>query len=164
MHALCTVASLHSRPERLQLIWHRPHASPSSRSYGAAMRGRKPATIVPGNGPGNLSRAPAWLAKDAKAEWRRVAPILAERKTLTEADLGCLEAYCAAIGLMRAAQREIDEHGLTIGSRKHPAVAIQSDAMTQARQLAAELGLTPVSRSRPAVRDDDAAQDLSWMG
>ena len=120
------------------------------------MRGRKPDAIVGASRTVDaVPRAPAWLARDAKAEWKRVAPILTERRTLTEADLGCLEAYCAAIGLMRAAQRQIDAEGLTMGSRKHPAVAIQSDAMTQARQLAAELGLTPVSRSRPAIRDDD---------
>lgn len=82
----------------------------------------------------------------------------------TEADLGTLEAYCVAIGLMRPAQREIDAHGLTMDSRKHPAVATQCDALTQARQLAAELGLTPVSRSRPALRKDDASEDLSFLG
>jgi phage terminase small subunit len=32
-------------------------------------------------------------------------------------------------------------------------------AMVTARQLAAELGLTPVSRSRPAVRDNDDTDD-----
>ncbi|WP_206436959.1 P27 family phage terminase small subunit [Paracoccus haematequi] len=31
---------------------------------------------------------------------------------------------------------------------------LQDKAMASARQLAAELGLTPVSRSRPAIRED----------
>ena len=43
--------------------------------------------------------------------------------------------------------------------KRNPAVGIQSDAMTRARLLAAELGLTPVSRSRPAIRDDDPEDD-----
>jgi P27 family predicted phage terminase small subunit len=129
------------------------------------MRGRKPEGIVTGTSTVlEAPRAPAWLAKHARAEWKRVSPILTERRTLTDADLGCLEAYCAAVGLMRLAQKTIDAEGLTMGSRKHPAVAIQADAMTQVRQLAAELGLTPVSRSRPAMRDDDTDQAGGDLG
>jgi phage terminase small subunit len=36
---------------------------------------------------------------------------------------------------------------------------MQNQAMQTARQLAAELGLTPASRSRPAVRNDDKDDD-----
>ncbi len=43
--------------------------------------------------------------------------------------------------------------------KRNPAVGIQSDAMTRARLLAAELGLTPVSRSRPANPDDEEDED-----
>ena len=38
--------------------------------------------------------------------------------------------------------------------RPHPAIRVQHSAFTNARQLAAEMGLTPVSRSRPALNDD----------
>ena len=51
-----------------------------------------------------------------------------------------------------------------MGNRKHPAVAIENDASTQARLLAAELGLTPVSRSRPAMRDDQPDDDADDLG
>lgn len=107
---------------------------------------------------------PDWLSDDARAEWTRVVPILVERKILTEADLASLENYCVSIGTIREAERDIREYGLVVrtekGARKNPAIAIQSDAMTRARLLAAELGLTPVSRSRPAVRNDDADDGL----
>ncbi|RWF07315.1 MAG: phage terminase small subunit P27 family, partial [Mesorhizobium sp.] len=71
------------------------------------MRGRKPAGIVAGTSPvTKVPPAPTWLSKDAKAEWRRVAPILVnERKVLTEADLGTLESYCIATGTVREAHR-----------------------------------------------------------
>jgi len=108
--------------------------------------------------------APDWMSDDAKAEWGRVIAILVDRRILTEADLASLENYCVSIGTIREAERDIREHGLVIrtekGARKNPAIAIQSDAMTRARLLAAELGLTPVSRSRPSVRNDDADDDL----
>jgi P27 family predicted phage terminase small subunit len=119
------------------------------------MRGRKPATIVNGSSPvTEVPRPPSYLPKDAKAEWRKVAPILVvERQTLTEADLATLENYCLAVGTMRAPQRIINAEGLvTAASKRHPAFGIQNAAQTTQRLCAAELGLTPVSRSRPAVR------------
>ncbi|MFG1282285.1 phage terminase small subunit P27 family [Xanthobacter autotrophicus] len=125
------------------------------------MRGRKPATINPGTSSvEKVPAPPAWLSKDAKAEWKRVAPILInERRTLTIADLSMLANYCTAVGQVAEAARIVSKEGLTVasptGPKKHPAVAIRSDGMTQARQIAAELGLTPASRSRPAMRDND---------
>lgn len=132
------------------------------------MRGRKPSAIAPGSSPVNdVPAPPAWLSKDAKAEWERVAPILiTERRTLTVADLSMLANYCTAVGQVAEAARIIGKEGLTFmsasGPKKHPAVAIRSDGMTQARQIAGELGLTPASRSRPAMRDDngDDVSDL----
>ncbi|MDR4306564.1 phage terminase small subunit P27 family [Chelatococcus sambhunathii] len=128
------------------------------------MRGRKPAAIVSGSATvAATPRAPTWLSPDAKAEWKRVAPILAERGTLTEADLGTLESYVTATGIVREAQRAITRDGLITatpdGPKRHPAFGIMNAAMTTARLCAAELGLTPVSRSRPSIREDHADDD-----
>jgi P27 family predicted phage terminase small subunit len=124
------------------------------------MRGRKPDQIQSDQDAiANVPAPPAWLSKDGKAEWRRIMPLLVERRILTDADMGSVEAYCTATGLVREMQRTIAREGAIIdtprGPRKHPAIAVQSDAMNRARLLAAELGLTPVSRSRPSVRDDE---------
>ncbi len=122
------------------------------------MRGRKPASIVTGSHPvTDVPAPPAYLPKDAKAEWRRVAPILVlERKTLTLADLPTLENYCIAVGTMREARRLLNAEGLVrADGKRHPAYGILHNAQTDQRLAAAELGLTPVSRSRPAIREDD---------
>lgn len=127
------------------------------------MRGRKPASIVSGSNPvTEIPRPPSYMSKDAKAEWRKIAPILiTERKTLTEADLATLENYCLATGTMRQAQRILNLEGLvTAAGKRHPAFGIMNAAQTTQRLCAAELGLTPVSRSRPAVRSDDDSEDL----
>jgi P27 family predicted phage terminase small subunit len=115
------------------------------------------------------TRPPDWLSMEAKAEWRRVMPMLEKRRILTDADRGSLENYCCAIGTVREMERTLQAEGhvYTVKGipKKHPAVAIRSDALTQARLLAAELGLTPVSRSRPKVREDpDAQDDLFGLG
>jgi phage terminase small subunit len=44
------------------------------------------------------------LSADGKGEWRRVVPLLIERRILTDADL---ESYCVAIGSMREARTKI---------------------------------------------------------
>ncbi|MGK7661957.1 MULTISPECIES: phage terminase small subunit P27 family [unclassified Marinovum] len=104
--------------------------------------------------------APDWLSAHARAEWARVMPILVKRRILTDADLGSMESYCIAIGTVREMETHLQDHGHVLTDiegrmKRNPAVGIQSDAMTRARLLAAELGLTPVSRSRPAIRDDE---------
>lgn len=137
------------------------------------MRGTKPHIKIERDALEELP-APDWLAEEARAEWARILPILAKRRILTEADLGTFENYCMAMGTVREMEREIQKLGhvqkvykldkegnsLLIGIRKNPAVSIQSDAMTRARLLAAELGCTPVSRSRPSVDDNDGDDDL----
>lgn len=127
------------------------------------MRGRKPAGIVAGTSPvTKVPPAPAWLSKDAKAEWRRVAPILVnERKVLTEADLGTLESYCIATGTVREAHRTLNRDGLVVAGKRHPAFGMMNAAQTTARLCAAELGLTPVSRSRPAIREESNDSDFA---
>lgn len=122
---------------------------------GCVVRGAKPA-IKPAAAPAKAGTAPSWLSKDAKAEWRRVMPLLVERRILTDADLGSLENYCVAVGRVREIEKIIQKMGV------EPAhFRMQNAAIQTARQLAAELGLTPVSRSRPAVDDNGEGDDDS---
>jgi P27 family predicted phage terminase small subunit len=138
------------------------------------VRGAKPHLVVDNDAVKRVPPAPGWLSADAKKEWRRVMPLLVERKILTTADLASFENYCTAIGQIREMERHLQKHGhvfeafrenndgelVSLGMKRNPAVGIQADAMTRSRLLAAELGLTPVSRSRPAIRDEDDDDSL----
>jgi P27 family predicted phage terminase small subunit len=117
------------------------------------MKGRKPELVAQRNPVGNVQCPPPWLSELAKAEWRRVTPELTMRRILTCADLGSLENYCIAIGRVR----ELEE--LLSAGIDPKLFRMQDQAIKTARQLAAELGLTPVSRSRPAVRDNNQDDD-----
>jgi P27 family predicted phage terminase small subunit len=101
--------------------------------------------------------APDWLAEDARAEWDRVMPILNDRKILTDADLGNLENYCVCIGRVRQMEGKIQIEADPEMMLK--LIRVQDKAMASARQLGAELGLTPVSRSRPSVREKEEGDD-----
>ena len=120
------------------------------------MRGRKPELAGASDGLTKPIAAPSWLSKYSKAEWRRVIPELAKRRILTPADFGSLESYCIAVGRIRELEK------LLRAGIDPKLFRMQDKAMVTARQLAAELGLTPVSRSRPSIRDDNE-DDLSFM-
>jgi P27 family predicted phage terminase small subunit len=94
--------------------------------------------------------APTWLGDNAKAEWRRVAPVLHSRGVVGPDTMRGLEAYCVAVGQMRDCESLIRLQGLIIaganGPVPHPAVKVQQSSMRLARQLAADLGLGVTKR------------------
>lgn len=123
-----------------------------------ATRGRKPATIpAASDALDRTPAAPAWLSAYAKAEWKRVAPILVSRGTLTKGDLGQFESYCAAAG----SARQIAEALATMPLPDPKLGGLQIRFATLARQLAAEFGLSPVARTRigTGTADDDDGDD-----
>jgi P27 family predicted phage terminase small subunit len=125
------------------------------------MKGTKPILVVDNNPVKKSPPAPSWLSAEAKKEWRRVTPILIERRILTTADLGGLENYCVCIGRIREVEAQMQ---MTNGAEARGALfRIQDKAMMTAMRYAAELGLPPVSRSRPSIRDDsDADTATPW--
>lgn len=118
------------------------------------MKGVKPAPRTDKDAITYTKRVPEWLSPDAKREWRRIMPLLIERKILTDADMGSVENYCVSIARVREIERLIQSEGLSA-----PLFRMQDKAAATARQLAAELGLTPVSRSRPMISDDAEPED-----
>lgn len=116
------------------------------------MKGTKPELRSDSLSLDSVLPAPEWLGEKARGEWARVMPILTERRILTEADLGNLENYCVAAGRVREFEGAIQTEADTELMLK--LFRAQDKAMSSARQLSAELGLTPVSRSRPAIRED----------
>lgn len=121
-------------------------------------RGVKPQIILPSSAV-EIGRPPSWLGKEAKREWKRIAPILNDRKVLTEGDLGTVQSYCVAFGVMVQAQKQINKDGILLRDKKHPALGTLNAAQTTMRLAANELGLTPISRSRAALRDDNQDDD-----
>lgn len=99
---------------------------------------------------------PPELAGDrvARAEWRRLAPILRAARQITEADRGLLITLCLEWSRYRAAARlarallVTTHNGYTTA---HPAVGIARNTAALCLKLWAELGCTPSSRTRVAT-------------
>lgn len=117
------------------------------------LRGVKP-SLAPDRAPlTKAPPAPKWMTDEARAEWKRIMPRLIEDRIITRADLTGVENYCVAVGRVR----EIEALFRTSGLDK-VLFGMQNRAMQTARQLAAEYGLSPVSRARVgsgATDDDD---------
>ena len=133
----------------------------------------KPAPLMP--------KCPSWVDGIGKKEWQRVAPMLHRLGLLTEADGMTLAFYCDQYSLFRRAREALRarpkkkredsdeagaEDGLTFttsnGFRmQKPEVSIANNALKQIRALCAEFGMTPSSRGRMNLPDDD---DEDWNG
>lgn len=126
-------------------------------------RGLKPSAIVAGTSPvTKVPSPPAYLSKDAKAEWRKVAPILVnERKVLTVADLAAFENYVIAVAMMRQAARDVQTNGNVLpNGKRNPASTALVQMMQQHLRAAGELGLTPAARSRAVIAAGDDDEDF----
>ncbi len=98
---------------------------------------------------------PAWLSRDAKLEWKRVAPQLHRLGLLTQLDRAALAVYCESWSEWVEAKQVISKSGPVIagphGPRRNPYVFIAARAAEQLLKWAAELGMTPSARSRVTV-------------
>jgi P27 family predicted phage terminase small subunit len=103
---------------------------------------------------------PSWLAREAKAEWRRVVPELERLRLLSRVTRASLTAYCETWEVFVAATRLVHEQGLTIEAKQgrlaNPAVGIARSAGAELRRWAIEYGLTPASEQKvkPAEVED----------
>lgn len=108
---------------------------------------------------------PKDMTGEAKKEWRRVMPVLVERRVLSGADIAAVERYCEATGDISIARAAIALDGAYVPNRlgelkRHPAFATLRESTAEARRWAAELGLTPASRSRAGAHEDDEDNPL----
>lgn len=132
------------------------------------MRGRKPTPTalklrrgnpgkraLPKNEPKPIGpvTCPDWLSQAAKTEWRRIAPVLVKAGIVTAADRAALAVYCQQYARVASAERLVEEQGPIVKSPsgypiQNPNLAIANKAATLLIKYAAELGITPSSRTR----------------
>lgn len=107
---------------------------------------------------------PSHIPPEMQGEWQVIVANLTERKILSEAMMGSLNAYVMAMFNARKAQKEIDTHGVLIPDakgvlKKNPAIGFLGKSQSEILRLSAELGLTPASSSRPKMKSNDADRE-----
>jgi P27 family predicted phage terminase small subunit len=136
------------------------------------MRGRKPKPthlkLVSGNpgkrklndqeppAPPALPPMPRYLSKDARKEWRSLAPMLKGVGLLSNLDGNALGMLCSAIARCAEAERQISANGMTVTSptgiqRVSPWVHIANKTTALIITLTSEFGMTPAARTRVKV-------------
>lgn len=129
------------------------------------MKGRKAELRVIDGGLDHVPQVPAHIPPAMAGEWHAVIEELTDRKVLTEAMRGSVDAYVLALHNAREAQKAIDAHGLLVASGKegvlkqNPAVSMLGKANETIMRLAVELGLTPAARSKPAFQKPKEEED-----
>ena len=93
------------------------------------------------------AKCPKWLPREAKREWRRLAPWLESQGLLTQADQAAFAGYCAAYARWHRFER--------LANKESPEVAIgqgfanaATKALHQLTQLLARFGLSPSDRTQ----------------
>jgi P27 family predicted phage terminase small subunit len=90
-------------------------------------------------------------------EWRRVIADLKERRLFKDSMLGVVRSYVMAQWTAAQAEKSIAEQGVMVtgagGAMKpNPATGLLRSSRDMISRLAAELGLTPTSRSRKSLQ------------
>ncbi len=110
---------------------------------------------------------PKYLSKHAKAEWKRVAPLLEDAGILREIDASLLASYCQMFAHWRTSEDDIAKNGLVItvssqtrtGRTDKP---VQNPAVRNSIQFhkamvatAVKFGINPLDRPRIEVPPTD---------
>lgn len=122
------------------------------------LRGIKPAVSADAEALTKAPPVPAYFSTYARAEWKRILPTLIARRLICRADLAQVETFCCMAGLVRQIETERQQAGGIIDPKLF---GVQNRAAQTARQIAATLGLDPVSRARigAGTGDDDDGDD-----
>jgi len=149
------MASPKPKPVSLKLLEGRSHGTDS---------GGRPVKTVPA-----FARAapepPAWMPREARAEWQRVVPELDRLGILKVIDGSALTAYCMVWDRFVRSAEIVEREGSVLYDEKghaqrHPAVLTLEAASRELRVWAGEFGLTPSSEQRlaGAKGSDDGEQ------
>lgn len=149
---------------------------------GASRRPLRAADLSDGVHPEvGLPPMPKHLSKEARAEWRRITPLLLELNLLTRIDRSALERYCRIYGRWQQVERSISAaQSLLIDGKDDPSKALVYETDTgyqretmlsrlardlahQVEQAEACFGMNPSARSRVVASRNDAQYRLPGM-
>jgi P27 family predicted phage terminase small subunit len=107
----------------------------------------------------------------AQAEWTRIATMLIDSGQVTRADKAVLVGYCSKYAQWQALEKEAATHPFIVRSPNgyplpNPALCMANKVFGLLLKAAAELGITPSSRSRVVAQKAPATSmpEGKWAG
>jgi P27 family predicted phage terminase small subunit len=160
--------------ERDELNMRGPSPKPTALKLLAGNPGKRPLNESEPTPPAGAPNCPRELSKEAKKEWKRIAPLLYDMGVLSTIDIAALAAYCECWSRWRDAERNIAKYGAVIKTPtgypiQSPYVSIATKAIEQMRRFLSEFGMTPASRSRisagppPLTKPNDSQDPLDFL-
>lgn len=121
--------------------------------------GKRPLNVSEPKPRGSSARAPRGLGVDGSRFWRKYAPALAALGVLTEVDEAALRMAAEHYEVAVRAATELHDQELVLegrdGPKKNPLAQILRDNSTALRGFLTEFGMTPASRSRLHLADEE---------
>jgi P27 family predicted phage terminase small subunit len=106
--------------------------------------------------PMDFTRPPAHLDDDAVRVWREMARVFDGLDVVSSADSSLLALAAKTLAELRRAEAVIAAEGMTVdgptGLKAHPLLSHVRALRQQSKGLLAEMGWTPVSRSKVTAR------------
>ncbi len=142
------MAGRRPKPTHLKLLTGNPGKRPLNK------REPKPGTAIP--------RCPAGLSPSARKEWRRISIQLFALGLLTEIDRAALAVYCQAWAQWLEATVQLQTAGLVVKAPSgypilNPHLSVANQAFQQMKAILGEFGMTPSSRTRIAVTQENSS-------
>lgn len=128
--------------------------------------GKRPLNKLEPKAGNEMPTCPRHLAKEAKAEWRRMGKELHRLGLLARCDRAALATYCVAWEIWVKAYKKLNDEEMVVESDKgnlyqNPWVGIERQARKDMLRIMTEFGMTPSARSR--IRLEPVARQLSLV-
>ena len=127
--------------------------------------GRRPLNDSEPKIASGMPTCPAYLDRVARREFNRLLKAFGNTRLLTIADRGALAMMCQMYSRWIVAEQSIAENGLTVTTSfgniiQNPAIGIANRCCELYMRAAVEFGMTPSSRSRLSVPEQEDEQTL----
>lgn len=109
---------------------------------------------------------PLCLGVDGRAEWFRVSAELREMGILATADRAAMTAYCEAWEEFVSLLEKVRDEGPVVYTDKgnaiqNPVLGAKNHAADRLMRIAAQFGLTPVSRAKLDAKEKDGVDEFA---
>lgn len=109
-----------------------------------------------------IEKAPVWLSKRAKKEYKRLLDNIKDMDMLGDLDANNLACYCNAFDKYLIAEEDVSERGTIIEGKENPSVLLQIKFAKEMREFGKQCGLSIDSRLKfAAVKLKETEDDIT---